>query len=304
MQYLPNFIQYLKLEKRYATLTISAYQTDLQQLSNYLQQTYGDSTFSHNPDLLLPTHIKSWLVHLIEQGTSRRSVSRKLSTLKSYYKFLNKRDYATHNPAANVVAPKFSRSLAGFVEEKKLFTLLQQLPFGNDFASKRDAIAIEILYATGIRVSELLSISEETLNFATKTLKITGKRTKQRIIPLVLQTVEHIQQYIALRNETFTNHNYNLKSPLIVTDKGLPAYPRLIHRIVTRHLSLIITNDYKGPHLLRHTFATHLLNEGADLNAVKELLGHSSLSATQIYTHNTIEKMKKQYQEAHPKAKK
>lgn len=303
MRYLPNFIQYLQLEKRYAPLTVKAYQTDLEQLRDYLYHTYGDHSLSDQANALLPTHIKSWMVHLIEQGTNRSSVSRKLSALKSYYKFLNKRDYTDQNPAANVVAPKFARPLAGFVEENKLFQLLEQLPFTNDFAGKRDALVIELLYATGLRVGELLSIREEMLNIATKTLKITGKGTKQRVIPLISQTTERIEQYISLRNAHFADHTYSKSDILLVTDKGKPAYPRLLYRIVTQSLSLVITNDYKGPHLLRHTFATHLLNEGADLNAIKELLGHSSLAATQRYTHNTIEKIKQQYQNAHPKAK-
>lgn len=302
MRYLPNFIQYLQLEKRYAPLTVKAYQIDLQQLADYLADTYNDNDLSNDADALQPVHIKSWMVYLIEQGIGKRSVSRKLSTLKSYYKFLNKRNLAQQNPAANLVMPKFSRPLSGFVEATKLQTLLDQLPFTDDFTGKRDELIIELLYATGMRVGELLSLNEETLNFANNTLKITGKGTKQRVIPLINRTIEKVKRYISLRNDTFTDIQTTRATPLIVTDKGKPAYPRLIHRIVTRYLSLIITNSYKGPHLLRHTFATHLLNEGADLNAIKELLGHSNLAATQIYTHNSIEKMKQQYKQAHPKA--
>jgi integrase/recombinase XerC len=302
MKYLPNFIQYLRLEKRYADHTLKAYETDLQQLSNYLTHTYNDPVLTDSPEALMPYHVKSWLVALIEQGTARRSVARKLAALKSYYQFLNRRSYTDHNPAANLTAPKFARHLSGFVETNPMLHLLQQLPFSDDFAGKRDAIAIELLYATGLRSAELLSLCDQMLNFANNTLKIVGKGTKQRVIPLLPHTIQRLQQYISLRNNTFPELAAADNPPLLITDKGKAMYPRLLHRIVTRYLALATTAEYRGPHLLRHTFATQLLNEGADLNAIKDLLGHSNLAATQHYTHNTIEKIRQQYAQAHPKA--
>ena len=296
-----KYIDYLRYEKRYSAHTILAYQSDLDGFSAYLHKQY-------NLDNLLQadhTLIRSWLISLIDRNISSRSVNRKLSTLKSFYRFCLKHDLIKTNPMGKVVAPRMSKHLPVFLTHDNLHVLLHQVDFGSGYEGVRDKMIITLLYATGIRRAELIQINTFNIDLETGTLKVTGKRNKQRIVPLGPEVIASLREYLIIRNGFLNEKNkteQNNTHSLFVTSKGLPAYPRMIHTIVHKYLSLIASNSKLSPHVLRHTFATHMLDDGADLNAIKEILGHSSLAATQVYTHNTIEKLKIIYKQAHPRA--
>ncbi|MGB0840237.1 MAG: tyrosine-type recombinase/integrase [Chitinophagales bacterium] len=296
MQYNSKFFSFLRLEKRYSEHTLLAYETDLTQFDVFLERTYDGLADEH----ISPKHIRSWMVDLVLKKIQAKSIARKLSTLKSYYKFLNKRNYTNHNPVQDVVAPKARPNrLPSFVAEKDMAYLLEHVAFGKDFAGIRNQLVFELFYATGLRRGELISLTNDSFDVAQQHIKVTGKGNKQRIIPISKQLLEKISQYNHIRKTTFPDSHY---SELLLTNKGKPLYPKFVYNLVKSHLSLVTTNERKSPHVLRHTFATNLLNNGADLNAIKTLLGHASLASTQVYTHNTIEKIKKAYQQAHPKA--
>jgi integrase/recombinase XerC len=239
------------------------------------------------------------MVHLMEDKTAR-SVNRKIATLRKYFKFLLREGVITHNPASKLQSPKIIKHLPVVVEDEKLSAMLNDLDiFTNDFAGVRDKLIVEILFGTGIRLAELVGLKEQDVNFYDGMIKVLGKRNKERIIPINNELKILLQRYSELKkSENFDNNSLTL----IVTNKGTEAYPKFIYLIVQRYLSHISTQDKKSPHVLRHTFATSLLNRGADLNAIKELLGHANLSATQVYTHNSVERLKSIYKQAHPKA--
>src|SRR5579863_5475030 len=293
---LERFIQYIQYEKRYSPHTVSAYQSDLEQFFKFLnhpEQTVTD------PTEITYQHIRNWMVQLMEDKTAR-SVNRKIATLRKYFKFLLREEVITHNPASKLQSPKIVKHLPVVVEDEKLSAMLNDLDiFTNDFAGVRDKLIVEILFGTGIRLAELVGLKEQDVNFYDGTIKVLGKRNKERIIPINNELKILLQRYSDLKkNENF----HNISLTLIVTNKGTEAYPKFIYLIVQRYLSHISTQDKKSPHVLRHTFATSLLNRGADLNAIKELLGHANLSATQVYTHNSVERLKSIYKQAHPKA--
>ena len=294
--FLARFLQYLQYEKRASAHTVSAYESDLRQFYQYLE--------TGHPQELLPgdiTHhdIRGWIVTLMEQLTAR-SVARKLATLRKYFKFLVQEQVIAHNPAAKVQAPKISNQLPVVVEIEPLVKLLDGTHvFAEGFAGQRDKLVMELLFGTGIRLAELLGLQEADYDPYEQTIKVLGKRNKQRIIPLNKELIATLRQYLVLkRNEIFDNNSLKL----LVTNKGADAYPKFIYLMVRNYLSNISTQSKRSPHVLRHTFATALLNKGADLNAIKDLLGHASLSATQIYTHNSVERLKSIYKQAHPKA--
>ena len=288
-----RFLAYLQFEKRYSSHTVTAYRNDLEQFSGYLQQQY-DLT---EPEEATPQMIRSWLAYCMEQGTGPRSVSRKISTLKSFFKYLMRMEMISLDPMKQVTAPRISRRLPVFVEKDKMTELLDGTDFGEGYPGFRNRLIIELFYASGIRLSELTGLKETDIDFHHNTIKVLGKRNKERLIPFGYQCGIFLKEYLNEKERCF-----GLTDILFLTDKGNPVYPRMIYRIVTEALGKVTTLEKRSPHVLRHTFATHLLNDGAELNAVKELLGHASLAATQVYTHNTIEKLKRIYKQAHPKA--
>lgn len=294
-----SFISYLQNEKRYSAHTVTSYQTDLMQFEGFLQQD-----LEINLDDAKSTHVRSFMVSLLDDKISENSIGRKISALRSFYKYLLRETQLSVNPMLLIKAPKTPKRLPVFIEESKMDFLLDQKfeateVFDNSFSSQRDKIVFEILYGTGIRLAELLLLKEADINFYEGTIKVLGKRKKERIIPLHGQLLTQLKSYINLKlAQDFSKKT----STLIVTNAGAPAYPKLIYRIVNSYLTLISTQDKKSPHVLRHSFASSLLNRGADLNAIKELLGHASLAATQVYTHNSVERLKSIYKQAHPKA--
>jgi len=301
-----KFIAYIQYEKRYSSNTVISYQNDLNQFFSFLQNQYGIS------DIQSVTYplIRSWLVNLMESDITARSVNRKMTTLKSFYKYLLREGIVDQNPMRKITTPKTSKRLPVFVEKEKMDLLLDTIDFGNGFPACRDRLVIEMLYATGMRLSELVNLKEPDIDFHNSTLKVLGKRNKERLIPFTDKFGRMLKIYLAEKmnfiagmKENVTQHPAGSSpAPLFISDSGRNIYPKMVYRIVTKYLAMVTTLEKKSPHILRHTFATHLLNNGAELNAVKELLGHANLSATQIYTHNTIEKLKKIYKQAHPKA--
>jgi integrase/recombinase XerC len=290
-----EFLQYLKVEKRYSEHTLLAYSKDLEQFGGYLNNTYGISSIN----LAKPPQIRSWLVSLMEAGLKTRSVNRKLSSLKTFFLYLNKNQIQKDNPLHKVNSPKNSKRLPSFIIQDQMETLHDEMP-ENSFSSIRAKAIIELLYGTGIRLSELINLNILDINLIAGTIKVLGKRNKERIIPVTDHLVKIMERYLQERMQIKgIDHNF-----VLITDKGKKIYPKLVYRIVNKDLSRITSADKKSPHVLRHTFATHMLNNGAGLNEIKEILGHSSLSATQVYTHNTIEKLKNVYNQAHPRAKK
>jgi integrase/recombinase XerC len=291
-----RFLDYIAHEKRYSPHTITSYQTDLDQLQNYLADQYDLA------DTTLATHqmIRSWIVSLLENGLSPRSVNRKITTLKSYFRFLVKEKLIDDNPMSKILSPRTSSPLPVFVEEEQMQKLFEEVEFGKGFEAARDRLIIELLYHTGMRVSELAGLNDNDVDVIHGHLKVTGKRNKERIIPFTRNMGERIQEY---QQEKITQFSGKvLPGNLFLTRKGKKIYPRLVYNIVNRYLSQVTTLSKRSPHVIRHTFATHMLNHGADLNAIKDILGHSNLSATQVYTHNTIEKLKTAYKLAHPRA--
>lgn len=229
-----------------------------------------------------------------------RAVNRKLSTLRSFFKFLIREGYIHENPMLKVIPPRNAGKLPVFVEESQMNNLFQNVDFGGSFTGKRDKLILDLFYCTGIRLSELIQLDVDDFDYNNQTIKVLGKRNRERLIPLGHDLAHAISDYVSVRNDL--NSISNKSGSLFVTSRGNRLYPRLVYRIVQKYLGLVTTLTKKSPHVLRHTFATHMLNNGSDLNAVKELLGHSSLSSTQIYTHNTIEKLKNIYKQAHPRA--
>jgi integrase/recombinase XerC len=290
-----GFLTYLQHEKRYSSYTIQSYRTDLLQFEAFLTKDFEINVLE-----VKPTHVRSFIVLLSDQHISENAIGRKISTLRSFYKYLLAERQLTANPMLLIKAPKVPKRLPVFIEEAKMDQLLDhQEIFDESFSSQRDKIVIEMLFGTGIRLAELLLLTEADVNFYESTIKVLGKRNKERIVPMHRALVEQLKKYLALKTlQLFENKN----TTLIVSNTGAVAYPKLIYRIVHRYLTFISTQDKKSPHVLRHSFASSLLNKGADLNAIKELLGHASLAATQVYTHSSVERLKTIYKQAHPKA--
>ncbi|MDB5024227.1 MAG: tyrosine-type recombinase/integrase [Mucilaginibacter sp.] len=291
-----RFIQYIRFEKRYSPHTVSAYQSDLDQFIKFLN--HPDQTVNH-PKEISYQQIRNWMVHLMN-GMTARSVNRKIATLRKYFKFLLAEGLITDNPTSKLQSPKNLKHLPVVVEDAKLSAMLNDGEvFSDDFEGMRDKLIIETLFGTGIRLAELVSLKEADINSYEGTIKVLGKRNKERIIPINHELKLLLAKYLDLKkNQNFNNNSITL----IVTNKGADVYPKFIYLVVQKYLSYISTQNKKSPHVLRHTFATSLLNRGADLNAIKELLGHANLSATQVYTHNSVERLKSIYKQAHPKA--
>ncbi len=288
-----QFIIYLQTERRSSVHTVLAYQKDIQSFSAFLKEQFEqDSPVDADMEM-----IRSWVVDLMDKKLSPGSVNRKISSLKAYYNFLLKTGVIGKTPMQNIHSLKRGSSLPVYVDQDKMHTLLSEMLPGDDFAVLRDRLVILILYATGIRLNELLTLKISSIDFVGNRLKVLGKRNKERIIPFSEAIKGEIQEYLKVKEKIFPE----VGEWLIVTNKGEKAYPKLIYRIV--HTALTgYTTTRKSPHVLRHTFATHLMNNGASLNAIKDLLGHVDLSATQIYTHTSIEQLKSIYSQAHPRA--
>lgn len=294
-QTIQPYIEYLKFEKRYSVHTLTAYQADLYEFTEFVKIQYGDT------DLASINHgvVRSWLAQLKEQGLTAKSLNRKISTLKSFFKYLLKNGIIDISPMAKVISPKIGKRLPVFVKEEETQLLLDSLNSSTEnWRSLNARMIITILYATGLRLSELINLKEKQVDFARLQIKVLGKGNKERIIPLSDKLINSIREYQQLKRKEFETY----EDVLLVSEKGKKLYPKYAYLIVNQYLGKSSTLDKKSPHVLRHSFATHLMNNGADLNAVKELLGHSSLAATQVYTHNTIEKLKDVHKKAHPKS--
>lgn len=293
--YSETFFQFLEFEKRFSKHTLVAYRNDLDQFAAFLIENYQ----LDNIDSATHLFIRSWIVNLMDQGISTRSINRKITTLKTYYKFQLREGGLTHNPILKVQSPKISKRLPVFVEKNNMDRLLEDVKFEDSFKGLTTRVILEFFYVTGVRISELINLKDKDIDLHSKLVKVLGKRNKERIVPLNDELLEWMEVYQNAKKElgihTSSEHFF-------VKETGAPLYARMIQRMIKEKLSLVTTINKKSPHVLRHTFATHLLNNGAELNAIKELLGHSSLSATQVYTHNSIEKLKNIYKQAHPKS--
>ncbi len=292
--YQQPFLDYIIFEKRYSGNTAIAYEEDLNQFFEYLENTYS------NPPLtdILPIYIRSWLAEMMKNGISARTVNRKISTLKAFFKYHIRAGNLKTTPMTTVISPRISRRLPVFVEQKDTDILFSEIDFGNDFEGKTHRLIVELFYTTGVRRDELINIKESGIDLAGQMLKVLGKGNKERLIPLSNYILDRIKDYILSKRE-IKNADSTF---LLVGSKGKKLYSKYVYLIVKKYLSLVTTIEKKSPHILRHTFATHLTNKGADINAVKELLGHTSLAATQVYTHNTIERLKEVHKKSHPKA--
>ncbi|MFC0771674.1 tyrosine-type recombinase/integrase [Terrimonas alba] len=290
-----SFIDYLKYEKRYSSHTIISYETDIKSFFEYLAKNFGDT------GLTAITHsiIRSWLASLKEDKLTPKSINRKISTLRSFFKYHLKRGNISTVPTANIISPKIGKRLPVFAKESETTLLLETLSVATeDWKTLNAKMLISLFYATGMRLSELINLKEKQLDFSRSQVRVLGKGNKERIIPVARELLQDIDEYKALKKKTFENSD----EFLLVTENGKKLYPKYAWLLVNKYLSQASTLDKKSPHVLRHSFATHLMNNGADLNAVKELLGHASLAATQVYTHNTIEKLKDVHKKAHPKS--
>jgi len=295
MSHKESFLQYLQIEKRYSPHTVRSYLNDLDQFFSFL----SSQGLSDDPVAVTSHDIRAWIVSMLNNNYTTVTVHRKISCLRVFYRYLRKEGIIKSDPLEKVVLPKRKKNLPVFVEEEALANLLDNYSFGGGFSGIRNRTIIEMLYVTGMRRSELIGLRYIDVDLSEASVKVTGKRNKQRIIPLVKSFIQRLEEYIKVRNENIATGNNGW---FFITDKGNKLYDKYVYNTVNRYLSMVTTIEKKSPHILRHTFATHMLNHGADLNSIKELLGHANLSATQIYTHNTFEKLKKIYKQAHPRA--
>ncbi|WP_372639425.1 tyrosine-type recombinase/integrase [Ancylomarina sp.] len=294
MRYKESFLSYLRYEKRYSKHTLVSYDCDLSQFFLFLSSygieegEIGDLNFKD---------VRKWIVSLMNEGCSARTVNRKLSSLKSFFKYLLRESLVQQNPMDRVVGPRQGKKLPNFVAEHSM-RLLQEIDFGEGFEGIRDRLVIEMFYQSGMRLSELMNLKVSSFDRSASVVRVLGKRNRERIIPVSDNLETLLNEYLEYRLLVCSSKD----GILFVTNKAKPAYEKLLYRIVIKHLSKITTLSKKSPHVLRHTFATHLLNNGAELNAIKELLGHCNLSATQIYTHTSFERLNDVYKQAHPRA--
>jgi len=289
------FLNYLKFEKRYARHTITSYSNDLAAFYDFLVVQYGGMALPE----ISHTIIRSWLASMKDEGLTSKTLNRKISTLKSYFKHAVKRGLIVQSPMTKIIAPKNEKRLPAFVADRDMATLFSHVTFGDDRKGRTERLLLLLFYHTGMRLSELTGLKASAVDIANGTVKVLGKGSKERIIPVSPGLMQEIKDYLERRRTDWPELSTDT---LLVNEKGKALAPRAVYSIVNFYLSQVTTIEKRSPHILRHSFATHLANNGADLNAVKELLGHSSLAATQVYTHNTIDKLKNIYKKAHPKA--
>ena len=295
LQYAPGFINYLKFEKRYAVHTLRAYNDDLQQFADYLNTQYGTMADAE----IRPAFIRSWLAGLKDEGLSAKTLNRKISSLRSYFRFLLKKQHITQNPLMQISSPRINRRLPVFVEQKDMEHLFAYMTFPNNREGRMHHLVLMVFYHTGVRLSELINLKISDIDYGRHALKVLGKGNKERMIPLTPALTDALRKYL----EDYPPQTGHADlGYLFVTNKGSKLYAGYVYNLVRNCLTGVTTIKKKSPHVLRHSFATHLSNNGAELNAIKELLGHASLAATQVYTHNTIEKLKEIHAKAHPKS--
>jgi integrase/recombinase XerC len=292
-----RFLHYLEFEKRYSAHTVTAYENDLKAFFEFASAMFQVSDFQKVNEKML----RSWITKLMEQGVSARSVQRKISAVKAFYRYQQREGTMEVNPTVKVVLPKMSKRLTSFIPKSYIDDLFDDSHFSDTFSGFRDKMIMEMLYATGMRRMELIRLKESDVDLSNQTIKVTGKGNKIRYIPIPSALNKRIAEYRYVKNKEFGSSNHS--DAFLVTDTGKAVNEQFIYRKVHHYLSFNNKLEKCSPHVMRHTFATHLLDEGADINAVKELLGHSNLTATQIYTHNTIENLKTIYKQAHPRAK-
>lgn len=290
---LQPFLDYLKFEKRYSQHTLLSYQNDLEQFFAYLASQFDAPALNKVTSM----YIRSWLAELKEGGLSSKSINRKISTLRSFFKYQMKTGSLEQTPMTTVTAPRVNKRLPVFVEQNDMALLFEHVAFSDDWQGRTERLVLELFYHTGMRLSELINLKESQLDAAQSQVKVLGKGNKERILPVSAELMRTLKDYV--QDKPIKESGIQ---QVFVTEKGKPLQPRSVYAFVKKRLAQVTTIQKKSPHVLRHSFATHLMNNGAELNAVKELLGHSSLAATQIYTHNTIEKLKEVFQKAHPKA--
>lgn len=294
MDYVEAYLKYLTTEKRYSAHTVKSYHTDINQFIGFL----ANEGIPIKWDQLNYHHIRTFIVTLTNQGVTARTVNRKLSGLKSFFRYLKQMQLVSASPMQKVRALKQHKKLPEFVEQGHINDLLSNDMFGDDYKGSLNKLIIELLYGTGVRLSELINLKISDPDLYQQQIKVLGKRNKERIVPMHKELTEQVKQYMQLRSQLKVKSS----DSLLLSQKGVAIYPKYVYRVVNYYLSLITTINKKSPHVLRHTFATHMLNKGADLNVIKEILGHANLSATQVYTHNSYKKLKNIYKQAHPRA--
>ena len=291
-----SFVNYLEYEKRSSPHTVEAYERDLRQFEDFVKLSFELNKISEASH----SEIRAWVIDLVEQGLSSTSVNRKIATLRSYYKFLLRTEVITQDPTYKLKSLKNPKKLPEFVQENSSASVLEESVYESGFEGQRDRMVMEFLYLTGVRLSELIGLKWEDIHLGQEQVKVLGKRKKERIIPITKGLKQNILSYQKVFEERFPKAGQS--HYFIVSNSGAKSYPMMIYRIVRQYLDRFAQTSKRSPHILRHTFATHLLNKGADLNAVKDLLGHANLAATQVYTHNSMEKLKAVFEQAHPKA--
>lgn len=289
-----SFLDYLQYERNYSEETIKSYREDLRQFEEFAREEIGDSA----PSEVKAELVREWIVSLMDRGYTSTSINRKLSSLRSFYKFLLRKGEVAVNPLQKITGPKNKKPLPAFLRESDMDRLLDEVDFGEGFKGCRDHMIIEMFYATGVRLSELIGLDNKDVDFSSSLIKVTGKRNKQRLIPFGEELKIAMMEYVDVRNEAVSIRT----NAFFVRENGERLSRSIVENLVKRNLSKVVTLKKRSPHVLRHTFATTMLNNEAELGAVKELLGHSSLATTEIYTHTTFEELKKVYKQAHPRA--
>jgi integrase/recombinase XerC len=290
-----SFLNHLSYQKRYSPHTITAYENDLTGFFDYIEMQFGPTPLAG----INPSFVRSWLASLKQADMQSKSLNRKISSLKSFFKYQLREGTVPASPMAAIISPKARKRLPQFVAEKDLDDLFDHVAFPDDWEGRTDRLILALFYNTGMRQAELVNLATRQVDVSNCQIKLLGKGNKERIVPVSTALMRQLREYINDKSSRFSEAT---GGRLLVNAKGRPLYPKYVYKSVRKYLSLVTTIDKRSPHILRHSFATHLVNNGAELNAVKELLGHSSLAATQVYTHNTIEKLKKVFEQAHPKA--